>query len=123
MEKVIRTKQSDVISEVKSVELKSYATAKEHVNESFDENKKDNDSKETEKENELSQPKKCVSMKHGHETHGRNENKNENNNNCEEFSCDEEKEEDEECETHGRKEHRNENNNEHEEFSDDEEKE
>ena len=52
IEKVRKMKQNNVISDVKSFESKSCATAKEHMHKGYEENKKDNDRKEKEKENE-----------------------------------------------------------------------
>ena len=69
MEKVTWKEQKNVINEVKSDESKSCTTAKECRYSVCEVNNKDNERKETERENVWTQPKKCMSKKHMHETH------------------------------------------------------
>ena len=69
-EKVTMIKQNNMTSDVKSFESKLCTTAKEHIHKGYEENKKDNDRKDTEKENEWLQ-KKRMPRKNMCETNGR----------------------------------------------------
>ena len=80
IEKDIRMQQHDMIGNVKIVESKLSAKAKECMYETHEEKKNDNNRNETMKENEWLTPKKGVTMKHVCEIQGMKENENMNNN-------------------------------------------